>query len=65
MKLDLYVKTLLTIITLSLVKIAFLDTEFTKMANAESYKVQKISICAPNGYQCAKITVDGKLMLNR
>ena len=65
MKLDLYVKTLLTIITLSLVKIAFLDTQFTTMANAESNKVQKISICAPKGYQCAKITSDGKLMVNR
>ena len=63
MKLDLYVKTLLTIITLSLVKIAFLDTQFTKMANAESNKVQKISICAPNGYQCVKVTSDGKILV--
>ena len=51
----------MTVIALSLTKIAFIDYDFINNAHAQSNKIQKIAICDSSGYRCVQIGNDGKL----
>ena len=63
MKSDLYTKTILTVIAISLSLIAIEMT--TKTANAQAYnaqsRVQLVAICNPDGKSCADINSDFQL----
>ena len=63
MKSDLYTKSILTVIAISLSLIAIEMT--TKTANAQAYnaqsRVQLVAICNPDGKSCAEINSDFQL----
>ena len=63
MKSDLYTKSILTVIAISLSLIAIEMT--TKTANAQAYnaqsRVQLVAICNPDGKSCADINSDFQL----
>ena len=61
MKVDLYTKVCLTIISISLCVIAFKDTSIIKPALASINEVHKIAICEKDGSRCAKILGYGAL----
>ena len=60
MKIDLYTKVCLTIISLSLFVIAFKDTSPIQQAFAQSEKVHKIALCNTSGSRCS--TFSGKFL---
>ena len=64
MKIDFYSKTILTIIALSLLKIAFTKNDFIDSATAQPSNVQKITICDVGGYRCAGVDNNGHLKIN-
>jgi hypothetical protein len=66
MKSDIYTKSILTVIALSLSVIAIELT--TKNANAQAFnaqsKVQLVAICNPDGKNCADINSDFQLRIS-
>ncbi len=57
MKFDLYTKVVMTVIAVSLMKIAFTDMSLVNSVSASSGdKVQKIAICNKSGTRCSKIS---------
>ena len=55
MKIDIYTKVVMTVIAVSLVKIAFTDVNIVNPAFAQS-GVQKIAICDGRGAYCTEVT---------
>jgi hypothetical protein len=58
MKIDIYTKVVMTVIAVSLVKIAFTDVSIVNPAFARS-GVQKIAICDDRGSYCVGVRSSG------
>ena len=64
MRIDLYTKVCLTVITLSLGTIALKDISTIKPAWASSNQVHKIAICREDGRKCADVLNWGGLRIS-